>query len=224
MLGNCFATRSSFRPRRRGLSLPEVMISTLLVGVVLVAAMKTVGAVFRTRQVNAQLGVGKVLAEQLMSEILQARYEDPEETVVPLGDPSNPLGIETDETNTTRADFDDVDDYEQWSGVPPEDKDGAPLAGYENYERTVQVTHVQPDSGNTATNTETGLKRISVTVTEPSGDEIVCTALRSRFGAVEQPPAVDATFVTCLAGELQSGGSPTALNSATNVINHAEEP
>ena len=212
------------RHTRRGLSLPEVMISALLVGVVLVASMKTVGAVFRTRRVNAQLGDGKLLAEQLMSEILQARYEDPEETAVPLGDPSDPLGIESGETNTTRADFDDVDDYGGWNRNGPTAKDGTALAGYELFQRTVTIQRVVPDTLQPDPNTETGLKRIEVSVIEPSGGNIKVRALRCRFGAVEQPPALDTTFVTWLEGELRSGGNPTAVNSATNLINHADEP
>jgi hypothetical protein len=215
-----------FRPirNRRGLSLPEVMISTLLVGVVLVASMKTVGAVFRTRRINAQLGAGEQLAEELMSEILQVRYEDPEETAVPIGDSVGPPGIETGETDTTRADFDDVDDYHQWSAQPPVHKDGTPVAGFEQYERRVTVEGVAPDTLQPDHSFETGMRLIEVTVIEPSGNQIVRKALRSRFGAVEQLPQADTTFVTCLDGELQAGGSPTAANSGTNIINHAEQP
>jgi MSHA pilin protein MshD len=209
--------------RRRGLSLPEVLISTVLVGVMLVAAMKTVGAVFRTRQVNAQLGDGEALAHQLMTEILQATYEDPEETSVPIGDPSNPLGIESGESGTTRADFDDVDDYEAWNGEPPVDKGGTALAGYELFKRTVNVYRVDPDTLQSNPNMETGLKLIQVTTIEPSGRQIVLWTLRSRFGAVEQPPSVDTTFVTWLGGTLRSGGNPTAVFEATNLVNHAED-
>jgi MSHA pilin protein MshD len=208
---------------RRGLSLPEVLISTVLVGVMLVAAMKTVGAVFRTRQVNAQLGDGEALAQQLMTEILQAKYEDPEETSAPIGDPSNPLGIESGETAATRADFDDVDDFEAWNGEPPVDRGGTPLAGYELFKRRVNVYRVDPDTLQSNPNIETGLKLIKVTAIEPSGRQIVLWTLRSRFGAVEQSPTVDTTFVTWLGGTLRSGGNPTAVFQSTNLVNHAED-
>jgi hypothetical protein len=211
------------RRHRRGLSLAEVMISAFLMGVILVASMKTVGAVFQTRRVNAGLGEAEVLARQLMTEILQTRYEDPEGTVVPVGDPANPLGIETGEGSANRADFDDVDDYVGYSSSPPEDKAGAAMGAYSGYTRAVTVLRVQPDTLQVSAANETGLKVIIVTVTPPVGDAVMIKALRSRFGAVEQPPAVDTTYVTFLSGELQSGSSPVVYKSAKNLVNHAQD-
>ena len=145
------------------------MISAFLVGVILVAAMKTVGAVFQTRRINAALDETEVLARQLMTEILQTRYEDPDESVVPVGDPANPLGVEAGEGSATRADFDDVDDYFEYSRSPPEDKVGNPLAGYAGYTRAVEVQKVQTDTLQMSVTNETGLKRIIVTITPPAG-------------------------------------------------------
>jgi len=216
--------RTRGRSRRHGLSLAEVLVSALLLGVMLVAATNTVGAVFRSRQTNAGLGHAEILARRLMAEILQARYEDPDEPGVPIGDSSNPLGVESGETNTTRADFDDVDDFDGWNREPPLSQDGTPLAGYGLYNRIVQVARVDPDTVQGNPNTETGLKSIRVTVIDPTGEQFVLWALRSRFGAVEQPPAVDSTFVTFLEGTLRSGTSPVAYHSAKNLVNHAEEP
>jgi prepilin-type N-terminal cleavage/methylation domain-containing protein len=209
--------------RRRGLSLPEVMISAFLVGVVLVAAMKTVGAVFQTRRISAEFGEADVLARQLMTEILQARYEDPDAAVVPVGEPANPLGVETGEGSANRADFDDVDDYFEYSSSPPEDKAGNPLAGHVGYARSVVVKRVDANTLQQNAAAETGLKQIIVIVTPPVGDPVSIKALRSRFGAVEQPPPVDTTFVTRLSGKLQTGGSPVVYDSAKNLVNHAKD-
>ena len=98
------------------------------------------------------------------------------------------------------------------------------MPGYVGWQRRAFAQRVISDSLQGDPNTETGLKMITVIVDCPNGDQIVLQALRSRFGAVEQPPVVDATFVTCLAGELQSGSSPTVVNSSGNIINHAEQP
>ncbi|MFV2065843.1 MAG: hypothetical protein ACC645_02615, partial [Pirellulales bacterium] len=89
------------------MSLVEVAISTLLVGLVVVASMESVGAAFRTWRVVAQQSDAPFLAQQLMTEVLRAEYEEPDE---------NPpvFGPETSETGGTRALFDDVDDYDNW--------------------------------------------------------------------------------------------------------------
>jgi hypothetical protein len=203
--------------------LVEVVVSTLLVGVLLVASTKTVGAVFRTRRVNAGLTEREVLAWQLMAKILTARYEDPEETVVPIGDPANPLGRESGEGNAPYGSFDDVDDYLGWSRNPPENGDGFALGGYDGYTRSVDIQRVQPDTLQVSAANETGAKLILVTVTPPVGDPVVLKALRSRFGAVEQPPMVDTTFVTFMEGKLQTGSSPAVYNSAKNMVNHASD-
>ena len=215
MAGKSVVTKSPLRTRRRGLSLPEVMISALLVGIVLVASMKTVGAVFRTRLVNARLADGPSLARQLMTETAQAPYEDPEE-------PDGPIGLETGETNTSRTDFDDVDDFHGWNKSPPQAKDGTPLDGCDGWQRQVSVEWVQPDSL-TASGTETGLKRITVTVTDPQGNVTQLGSLRCEFGAVEQDPAVNMTVVTWLGGELQLGAGSAKVLSATNLVNHARD-
>ena len=65
---------------RRGLSLIEVIISTMLVGVVLVGAMDCLGAVIRGHMNTSNAGRGPLLAGQLMTEILSQSYEEPVDT------------------------------------------------------------------------------------------------------------------------------------------------
>jgi prepilin-type N-terminal cleavage/methylation domain-containing protein len=200
------------RQKHRGLSLIEVVVSTLIVGVMLVVALNTLGAVFRSQRSNAARLTGPGLAHELMGEILSLPYEDPEE-------PGEQIGLDSGESGSDRADFDDVDDYADWNGQKPENKDGVEHPGYDNWEVDVRVNWVQVNVVTTTLSSESGLKLITVTVTDPDGQVTRIHALRSRNSSFEQSPAVDMTTVTWLGAELQLGGSSTA-RSSTQLSNH----
>lgn len=210
----CARTNSS-RAHRRGLGLVEVVVSALLVGLVVVASMRTVGSVFQMWQVTADQSDGTTLAQFLMTEALQARYEEPDDT--PL------FGLEGAEAANLRTGWDDVDDYKVWSASPPQANDGTALVGYAGWTRSVVVQKV--DALNPATvlsdaDPDSGLRRVTVTVTDPLGKQTILTAYRSTSGAVEEAPLVDTTFVTWVGCELQVGGN-AAAPSGTNLVNHA---
>lgn len=157
---------------RRGLSLIEVVVSALLVGVVLAGAMDGLGAVIRGRVVNSDRGRAAQLAQQLMTEILAKAYADPERP----GD----MGRDPGEPARDRESFDDVDDYRAWSASPPEHADGSPLAGAESWRRTVEVDWAEPDSPLRTASTESGLKRVVVTVAKDGDVLQELTAYRSE--------------------------------------------
>ena len=68
-----------FPTRFRGFSLLEVVISTFLVGVLLIAALRTVGSSATASLSNADSRLGLALAQDLMSEIIGAEYAEPDE-------------------------------------------------------------------------------------------------------------------------------------------------
>ena len=111
--------RTKHRNPRAGLSLVEVVVSTMLVGLVLVGALKGVGAVIRGRVGTSDSGFGKHLASQLMAEIMENDYLEPV-------DPPT-FGRETSESGGNRTDWDDVDDYHLWGSRPPTDRLGMAL-------------------------------------------------------------------------------------------------
>ncbi len=201
--------------RRRGLTLAEVAISTLLVGVVLAAAMNTVGGVLKTRNVTVEAQVGPALARDLMSEVLQNAFTDPEA-------PDGPIGTETGESTTTRADFDDVDDYNGWNKPSPVNSDGTALGYGTGWQRQVSVGFVNPNTL-TTNNLDTGLKLIVVTVTASNGNTTVLQTLRSRLGSVERLPIFDRTFVTGSQLEIQTSGASTDIVSGTSIKNHGSD-
>ncbi len=201
--------------QRRGFSLAEVLISSMLVGVVLVGALQVLGGAIQTRKRTAAQLDGPRLAMELWSEIMSKPYEDPEL-------PEGTLGPEAGETSS-RLNFDDVDDFHGWFRSPPEDISGAPLTEYQGWIREVSVTWTSRDRGDDVASSETGLKRFVVRVTAPDGKIYEHRGLRFVTGALEQPPAVDATTVTDVTTELQIGGQTSPQTLKINLVNHADK-
>jgi Tfp pilus assembly protein PilV len=206
--------------RRSGLSLIEVIVSTLLVGLVIVASLKTAGAVFRTWQVTENKYDGTALAMELMTEVLQARYEEPIDTPA--------YGVEGAEVTNSRAAWDDTDDYDDWTASPPQAKDGTALSGYTGWTRSVIVQKVNAGAPGTVridNAVDKGLRKITVTLTDPQGQQTILVGLRARDGAMEKksPTQSPNYYVTWVGSKLQVGSSAAAIASGTNITNHATD-
>jgi len=149
----------------------EAVMSTVIVAVMLVAALNTVGA-SRLTQHKASLAVrGRLLAEALMSEILNESYKDPDGTPV--------FGAESGESTATRADFDDVDDYDGWTASPPTDKNGTPLVNGADWRRAVTVQWIDPASPAQVLPAESNAKRITVAVSYRDVPQATLVAIRT---------------------------------------------
>jgi type II secretory pathway pseudopilin PulG len=157
-----------------GFTLVEAAVSLIIVSAMLVAALSTVGA-SRLSQHKSSLGSrGQLLAESLMAEILRQDYQDP--------DIQGVFGCESGESTSTRADFDDVDDYHGWSSSPPVDKNGSLIWGLTNWKRSVTVEWVDPLDLGQVKLSETNVKKVTVTV---SYDDVLVASLvgiRSAYG------------------------------------------
>lgn len=147
---------SETRLASRGFSLIEVLISTLLTGLVLVGAMHCVGQVLESREVTADAVRADALAHQLMAEVLNSDYAEP--------DSGATFGPESGESTGNRARFDDVDDYHNWQASPPESRDGTALPGLTGWERRVTVEYVAANDLLDVLSDDDGVKRITVTV------------------------------------------------------------
>ena len=159
----------------------EATISTIIVAVMLVAALNTVGASKATQHRATLVSQGQLLAEALMTEILEQDYQDPDGTPV--------FGLETGESATGRTAYDDVDDYHGWTSSPPVARDGTTLANAANWKRTVTVERIDPLDPDTVAAAETGAKRITVTVLYGNVPQAKLVAIRTHSGAVsgDQP-------------------------------------
>lgn len=140
---------------RPALTLAEAIISMVIISVMLLAALNTVGASRFGRSTMTLRARGNLLAQELMSEILQQSYEEPVDDV--------DFGRES-ESGGDRGEYDDVDDYLDWSSSPPEDRDGTALIGFDAWERRADVIWVSSSDLNQAVLYETGIKRITVEV------------------------------------------------------------
>ncbi len=174
-------TGHSMKPfvRRRALHMVEVAVSMVIVSVILLTAMNMVGAAGQSTRSMTDRGTGHLLAEQLMAEILTQAYEDPDE-------PPGSFGKDGFEDATKdRSYFDDVDDYNRWSAMPPEYKDGTTVPGYPQWRRQVDVDWVLPTDTRQIAGGDTGIKRIVVTVTRNAVKVAELSALRANTGVNE---------------------------------------
>lgn len=156
---------------RGGFGMVESVLSVVLVSGVVVVALNTAGATFANRRMGVDRMRAQLLASELMSEILAQHYEDPGATVA--------FGLESGESSTNRADFDDVDDYRGLNDSSPRSKTGIALTGFTNWSRKVTVVRVDPNNPQNIALSESGMKRITVTVQYGGRSVATLTALRS---------------------------------------------
>ena len=160
------------RPRRSAYTLIEIIVAMTVMSVMLVAALNTVAAA-RVGQYKAEERNRSVLlAQRLMAEILQQAYADP---TVGLAS----FGLDTGETTGNRSLFDDVDDYNGWQASPPQNKDGSAIAWAADYGESVSVAWVSPNNLSQTAGSETGVKRIVVTIKHLGRDVLTLTAYRT---------------------------------------------
>jgi len=145
------------RRSRRALTLTEVVVSTLIVAVMTVAALDGLGAATRSSEWAGNQGIAQALADDLMAEVMARAYSDP--------DGSAAFGLESGEA-APRSNFDDVDDFNGWNELPPKAADGTTLSDRTKWRRRVTVERVRLSDLTQATvgNTDEGAKRIHVAV------------------------------------------------------------
>jgi type II secretory pathway pseudopilin PulG len=163
----------SARSGSRAFSLIEVVLSGVVVSVMLVGTLEAVSSSLRTQAAILERAQGLFLAQDLMAEILQQPYKDATQTPV--------FGPETGDVDAAhpavRSGLDDIDDYNNWADSPPHSRDGTAINGFDaNWSRTVAVAWVSPDTGNTS-GSETGVKRITITVKHNNKTIITLTAI-----------------------------------------------
>ncbi|MBN1509956.1 MAG: type II secretion system protein [Sedimentisphaerales bacterium] len=154
---------------RRGFTIVEAALSTVIVAVMFVAVLNTVGASMSVQWRTATIGRGRLFAQMFLSEILLQSYQDSTSPV---------FGVESGESTTTRADFDDVDDYSGWSGVPTA-KDGTALPNSSGWTQTVTVEWVDRLNPSTVVGSESGAKRITIVTKCNNVPQVTLVALRT---------------------------------------------
>jgi type II secretory pathway pseudopilin PulG len=194
----------------RAFTLVEAVMSILIVSSVLVASLGTFGAIGQARQKQIDREAAVHLASQLMSEIFQCYYKEPTGSSTTLG---------PDAGETSLAAYDDVDDYDGFTASPPMSRDGTFLAGYTGWTRSVRVEYASLTDPSTASITDTGLKRIRVTVTAPGGMSYTMLAMRSSNGLYEQMPAASTNYLTWGGVSAQIGNKGKTIYGGAHPLN-----
>ncbi|QOI99170.1 MAG: hypothetical protein HRU70_01150 [Phycisphaeraceae bacterium] len=166
-------TRQSVRPIARAFSLAEAILATAVVGGLVVATLTAVGSAEASRRLASDRSLARVLADDLLAEIASKPYRDPQGGAG--------LGLDAGESiGPTRTLLDDVDDYDGLTEKPPVFADGSEVPGAAQYTRHTGVVWADPDDpGGKAAAAESGLKRITVTVTRAGKVLATATTLRS---------------------------------------------
>jgi type II secretory pathway pseudopilin PulG len=207
-------------PRHRrhssGFSLVEAVICVALVGGVFVATIRTVGAAADAQRARATRVQGNALARQLLSEILQASYKEPVDAPA--------FGREGSESAADRSGWDDVDDYDGFVQTTLTRKSGTSLgAAATGWKWESAVAWVDPANPANTSGTDAGVKRVTVTVTDPRGKQTRVQGLRSSAGVYDQPSAVSTTYVSRIHLTLQIGSDGrTAVTSGVNLLNEVK--
>ena len=141
---------------QHGLTLIEVVASTMIVGLMAVAALNALGAATKSANSIGNRAVAAGLADELMSEITMQSYSDPDGSPI--------FGHESGESTNVRSAFDDVDDYDGWNVSPPQYRDGTTIPDRASWRQRVTVTYVAPTNLTTTSATDHGAKRIRVQI------------------------------------------------------------
>lgn len=162
---------------RPAFTLVETAIALVLVGGLIVVSLNTVGQSTKAQANIGDRGRAQLLAADLLNEIMELPYQDPTEPIV--------FGIEPLEGTTNRTGWDDVDDYRNYSTSPPKYRDGSAITDMSGWTEQVNITRVlaASPSVNQPAITDTGVKRITVTIKKGTATLAVVASLKARTTA-----------------------------------------
>jgi MSHA pilin protein MshD len=159
------------RTPQSGFTMIEAAISAAIVAVMLASAISVAASAGKSQYKTAERATASALADAMLAEISALAYADPDGSPV--------FGVEGDEVTDDRTTYDDVDDYHGLNESAPELRDGTKIAGLTGWDRAVTVAYVTLASPDTTSVADTGLKRISVTITHNGAKVLARGTLRS---------------------------------------------
>jgi len=143
---------------RKAITLAETVISILLISFVLVSTLQIVGPISRSSSLQADRLVAANLASELAEEISTKLFEDD------AAASQDDIGIDAGDSVINRTNFDDIDDYNNWSSSPPMMSYGVANTSLAGWTRSVSVKHVLVNDPSTDSGTYTGLKKVRIQV------------------------------------------------------------
>ncbi|GMU24737.1 MAG: hypothetical protein AMXMBFR13_48090 [Phycisphaerae bacterium] len=143
--------------RRSGLTLAEVAVSLVILGVAMTAGVQSLGSFAVGARTWQERSTGMELANRLMAEINTLPFKE--------SGGANTIGREAGENDDDRSTFDDVDDYDDWDVSPPRDTANTQMTGYDGYRQRVTVVFDESLGEEFGVTLTAGLvKKITVTV------------------------------------------------------------
>ncbi|MBL8876505.1 MAG: hypothetical protein JNM86_11980 [Phycisphaerae bacterium] len=144
------------QPAARGVTLIECAGASIILGLLITAGLRAAAGAGASQAMSTRALTGSLLAEGLAQEILSLAYVDPSGGTT--------IGPDAGESAADKATFDDVDDFENWSESPPKAPGGVAIAGMTRWTRSVRVYRALASMPESNSASESGLKRIEITV------------------------------------------------------------
>ncbi len=163
--------------RQNGMTLVELVISIVLISIAMTAMLSAFSTSMGRSADPLWKNKSLKLAQAYLDEILSKKYDND----TPLGGipatASINCGSLGPDGGETRAQFDDVDDYNGLSDKPPKLVTNINMAGYADY--TVSVAVVC--AGGDVSLSNSNAKRITVTVLSPNNTSMPFSVYRGNF-------------------------------------------
>ncbi|MGH7243449.1 MAG: hypothetical protein ACREJD_08545 [Phycisphaerales bacterium] len=156
--------RRPSRFARSGITLIECAGASIILGLMITAGLRAAAGAGAAQALSARALTGSLLAEGLMNEVTSLAYAEPSGAAT--------MGLDAGEVASNKSTFDDVDDFDNWTESPPKAPDNVAIANMTKWSRSVRVYRAATGSPQSNSATETGLKRIEITVSY-SG-KVVC--------------------------------------------------
>jgi len=122
---------------RRGFTLIEVAVASVLIALGVTALMVASGSATRVNQANVDMTQAVILAQELREWTLQLPFSDPDEA-----DQDNPPGPDGSDPQSF---VDDLDDLKDVTYSPPRDGQGQAISHLGLWSQTITITWRNPD-------------------------------------------------------------------------------
>ncbi|MBX3385785.1 MAG: type II secretion system protein [Phycisphaeraceae bacterium] len=201
----------------RAFTLIEAAVSTVIVAVMIVAALQAVGSAAEARRRSADLRTADDLIEWTLAEIASVYFEQP------LSTGNAPWGPDPGEKSQPR-DYNDIDDYHGLTMSPPIDRGGQIVSAFAGWKCDIVVLPVRAATdGWVDANAAAPLRLVEVTVRSSRGVEKLGRLLLSRQGTRPFDPNRSGNHIGAM--NLTFRPSPTRSHAiAAPLLNAPEVP
>ncbi|MFN3192460.1 MAG: hypothetical protein ACE361_18250 [Aureliella sp.] len=198
---------------RRGFSLLETTVSTMLVSLLMVASLSSIAHVNRVAHHPNYSQQAAQLAQLYFGEITSKLYTTNQNN-------STNLGRAASETLPDRTTWDDCDDYHAVNLTSLTYADGSVIPEAEGWILLITVNYSEPSDPFNAVSYTTDLKVITLAFTDPTGQRHDFQSLRSRYGPLHGPSQTD--LLSSL--EIHAESTDSNLTTSARIMNQQGTP